>query len=801
MCRNTPISSVSRADGIVNEIAKKGKNKFSTETIISQNLRGLKSDARLEELFLALKLRDIFAVCVQETWRHGQQTLEHGECLLILSGLPENQMRSNRGEQGVGIVLSPQAVSAWEEGGKILHDDFGGRMIAIRLIVNDAKKRSVGLFLVSAYAPVGNADQSEWDAYFDLLNVCVARKHKDDILLIGTDANSSLGVVKREGQESMTAVGPHGNHHVNNAGLRFRTFLEVNSYTALTTYFKKKSYSTWTHPRSKKPHQIDHFLSDKIHFSRFTDAGLADPLLDSDHLAIMCKLRIAAKLKKRTPDIRQKILHLDATILKDKENCKKFCNTVANNYASSSNVDDKYSKLSQAISDAAVNSLPKKPKAQPGWFKAEEKNFLKLINIRNEAMKEALSHPTRSYRKKLRVARKNVKVAIAKAKNNWILAKCDELNASSTVKGTAGCWKALKEIKNGLTKTRPKVVKMMTKSDGSMCKNGEENAEVFRIHFEKLFDREPDFNVDAASWIEQSPVLLEYDDIPDDEEIMKAASTLKNKAPGSSGLLPQFWKALIEDETTYTILKEIILDFWESEKPPKQWLYGLLKILPKKGDLSLPGNYRGIMLLEAAYKIITILLLNRLQPISEGLDQEQQCGFRPGRGCNDAIFTVKMSIKKRREHSQSTWVLFLDLVKAFDRVPRQLLWDLLTRFGVPPKLVRLLRALHEDVLVKFEVEGFSHEVKCLIGVKQGDVLGPVLFTIFMVGVMKSWREKYDRPVCMFRSAEDFKTTGRKPNANGESYCVDDSEYADDTAVLFVSLASTETCSLLHFRDY
>ena len=55
---------------------------------------------------------DIFAVCVQETWRHGQQTLKHGECLFILSGLPENQMRSNRGEQGVGIVLSPQAVSA-----------------------------------------------------------------------------------------------------------------------------------------------------------------------------------------------------------------------------------------------------------------------------------------------------------------------------------------------------------------------------------------------------------------------------------------------------------------------------------------------------------------------------------------------------------------------------------------------------------------------------------------------------------------------------------------------------------------
>ena len=345
---------------------------------------------------------------------------------------------------------------------------------------------------------------------------------------------------------------------------------------------------------------------------------------------------------------------------------------------------------------------------------------------------------------------------------------------------------------------------MVKKSDGTIGKNGEENAEVFRSHFDLLFDRQPEFNLDAASWFEQSPILLEYDDPPDDEEIKKAVLKLKDKAPGNSGLLPRFWKALLDDEVTFDILKQIILDFWRSEKPPKQWLKGLLKILPKKGDLSLPGNYRGIMLLEAAYKIVTILLLNRLQPICENLDHEQQCGFRPGRGCNDAIFTVKMAIKKRREHSQETWILFLDLVKAFDRVPRQLLWDLLVCFGVPKKLVRLLKSLHKDVFVKFEVDGFTHEIRCTIGVKQGDVLGPVLFTIFMVGVMKSWREKYDRPVCMFRSAEDYRMTGRRYDSSGEAYSLDDSEYADDTAVLFVNRASVETyCPLLvnHFNDF
>ena len=74
---------------------------------------------------------------------------------------------------------------------------------------------------------------------------------------------------------------------------------------------------------------------------------------------------------------------------------------------------------------------------------------------------------------------------------------------------------------------------------------------------------------------------------------------------------------------------------------------------------------------------------------------------------------------------------------------RELLWALIVRFGVSPKLMNLLRAINRDVKVKFEVEGNIHEVNCSIGVKQGDVLGPVLFTILMVGVMSIWRRISD----------------------------------------------------------
>ena len=51
------------------------------------------------------------------------------------------------------------------------------------------------------------------------------------------------------------------------------------------------------------------------------------------------------------------------------------------------------------------------------------------------------------------------------------------------------------------------------------------------------------------------------------------------------------------------------------------------------------------------------------------LDHENQCGFRPGRSTTDAIFNMKSALKKRSEHGLESWVLFIDLVKAFDKVP------------------------------------------------------------------------------------------------------------------------------------
>ena len=689
-------------------------------------------------------------------------------------------MQSRRGSQGVGIGLSPKGVEAWRAGGSEVHTDIGPRVIGLRLLMKDFEERDVGVFLISAYAPDSGKSEEVWTEYIDQLEDCISRKHEKDVLIIGTDCNASMGVSNAE--DSVT--GQFGISHVNDAGRRMKNFLTTSDLQAVSTYFKKRNYGTWQHPRSKKMHQIDHIITNRRSFKCFSDTGITTPILDSDHRALRCKLRLAFRLRRKS-DMRSKMTCLDFPKLENQDTAAKFREEVLKNAGNS------FSELTTAIQGAAQTTLPKKEKPYPGWFKEQEENLVPLIDSRNSAMAAVYSRRTRGNVTRLREARKKLKLAIASAKNVWIETQCSALNsAAHNNRGTGPAWEAVSKLKNGLQKTAPANVKPMKKKDGSLCKTPEENAEVFREHFEKLYGRKPEYDPTVLDDLPQHPVS-DCDEAPTNEEISKAVQKLKNSGPGESGISAHVWKCLEKSPDTFPLIKKFVRSFWTKEELPSEWELGVLKILPKKGDLSDVGNHRGILLLEVAYKIVAIIILSRIQPIEEGLDHESQCGFRPGRGCADAVYTLKQALRKRREHGLSTWVFFMDLVKAFDRVPRELLWAILLKFGVPPKIVNLLKCLHKRVIVKFTVDGVPHELHSIIGVKQGDILGPILFLFFIAAVMITWKKTYTGSFCVFRSKQDYTMTGRSYKARGDEFELADSEYADDTAVLFEDRTEAE----------
>ena len=87
-------------------------------------------------------------------------------------------------------------------------------------------KNEVGLFLVSAYVPIGNVDQKLWDSFIEKLEICISRKPPSDILVIGCDTNSNVGISKKRSHSgTMRSVRPFGLKHRSRAGVPFNTYL------------------------------------------------------------------------------------------------------------------------------------------------------------------------------------------------------------------------------------------------------------------------------------------------------------------------------------------------------------------------------------------------------------------------------------------------------------------------------------------------------------------------------------------------------------------------------------------------
>ena len=68
---------------------------------------------------------------------------------------------------------------------------------------------------------------------------------------------------------------------------------------------------------------------------------------------------------------------------------------------------------------------------------------------------------------------------------------------------------------------------------------------------------------------------------------------------------------------------------------------------------------------------------------AKGLLPEEQCGFRPNRSTTDMMFVVRRLQEIGREAGMSLFMSFINLQKAYDTVDRALLWQVLTRIGVP----------------------------------------------------------------------------------------------------------------------
>ena len=102
-----------------------------------------------------------------------------------------------------------------------------------------------------------------------------------------------------------------------------------------------------------------------------------------------------------------------------------------------------------------------------------------------------------------------------------------------------------------------------------------------------------------------------------------------------------------------------------------------LKLIAKKGDLSLPKNWRPIALLDVFSKLLSSIIAHRMGGHLKLVGLKEQSGFMPSHGCVDATATLKATHQSMKDSNQDAYILFVDLVKTFDSVNREILWQIL----------------------------------------------------------------------------------------------------------------------------
>jgi hypothetical protein len=218
-----------------------------------------------------------------------------------------------------------------------------------------------------------------------------------------------------------------------------------------------------------------------------------------------------------------------------------------------------------------------------------------------------------------------------------------------------------------------------------------------------------------------------------EEEIVTAMQHMKNgKASGPDGIALEMLKFSHVFVPCLVVLYNHIL---QTGVYPKKWCEGIICPIHKKGDKNDANNYRGISLLNVMSKVFTKIISDQLVVWAESNNKlcEEQCGFRRGYSTMDNCFTLQAMVQKYISRPKGRlYCLFIDFSKAFDCVNHKLLFYVLLKNGASSKVVKLIVSMYSQLKSCINVkDGLSEYFACNVGTRQGCMLSPFLFVVFL----------------------------------------------------------------------
>ncbi|KAK3541071.1 hypothetical protein QTP86_012320 [Hemibagrus guttatus] len=290
-------------------------------------------------------------------------------------------------------------------------------------------------------------------------------------------------------------------------------------------------------------------------------------------------------------------------------------------------------------------------------------------------------------------------------------------------------------------------VRVIKDRDGRVLTNEESVQRRWKEYFEELMneENEREKRVEGVNSVEQKVDKIRKD------EVRKALKRMKSgKAVGPDNIPVEVWKCL--GEAAVEFLTSLFNRVLESERMPEEWRRSVLvPIFKNKGDVQSCSNYRGIKLMSHTMKLWERVVEARLRKVLEIC--EQQYGFMPRKSTTDAIFALRILMEKYRDGQRELHCVFVDLEKAYDRVPREELWYCMRKSGVAEKNVRVVQDMYERsrTVVRCAV-GQTEEFSVEVGLHQGLALSPFLFAIVMDQLSEEVRQESP---CTMMFADDI----------------------------------------------
>ena len=217
-------------------------------------------------------------------------------------------------------------------------------------------------------------------------------------------------------------------------------------------------------------------------------------------------------------------------------------------------------------------------------------------------------------------------------------------------------------------------------------------------------------------------------------EIRIAVKNLKNnKSHGPDNILNEHLKATINTlAPVYVKLFNIIFD---TGIVPESWTLGdILPIYKNKGSKTSPENYRPITLLSCFGKLFTSILNSRITKYIEESEIIDACqaGFRKGFSTIDNLFILQNLIEISKANKSKLFCAFIDFKQAFDTVWRNGLWLKLANSKINGKCLNFIKNMYNNIKSRISTpDGASAFFPCLNGVRQGENLSPILFSIYL----------------------------------------------------------------------